>query len=146
MSESPSPHERTPLIQTESDLIKTGGTDVYGTETLVDEEIRGSRPSSSSSSQTPTSSPGVAPSVVVLVLTIGTSISLNLVDVLLIVPGVFIAQLDTSFVLATHSNIASDFGQLANSSWLVTSYALAMCAVQPIVCIPSVFGQKACKC
>jgi hypothetical protein len=73
MSDSRSNHERTPLIQTESELVKTGGTDVHGTETLIDEEISGSRPSSSASSQTPTSSPGVAPSVVVMVLTIGRS-------------------------------------------------------------------------
>lgn len=116
MSESSDSHERTPLLQTERDLVKTGGTDVCSAETLIDEEIERSRPSTSSSGP-PTSSPGVAPSVVVLVLTI----------------GVFIAQLDTSFVLATHSTIASEFDQLANSSWLVVSYALAMCAVQPIV-------------
>lgn len=116
MSESSASHERTPLLQTERDLVKTGGTDVYGAEILIDEEIGCSRPLTSSSGIL-TSSPGVAPSVVVLVLTI----------------GVFIAQLDTSFVLATHSTIASEFDQLANSSWLVVSYALAMCAVQPIV-------------
>lgn len=70
MSASSSNHERTPLLQSERDLVKIGGTDVYGTETAIDGEIERSRPSTSSSESQP-SSPGVAPSVVVLVLTIG---------------------------------------------------------------------------
>lgn len=75
MSESSSSHERTPLLQDEREHVKAGGTDVYGTETAIDEEIEGSRPSTSSSG-TQVSSPGVAPSVVVLVLTIGKSMGL----------------------------------------------------------------------
>jgi hypothetical protein len=51
--------------------------------------------------------------------------------------GVFIAQLDVSFVLATHSNIASEFAKLEDSSWLLVSYILAMSATQPIVSISS---------
>jgi hypothetical protein len=47
--------------------------------------------------------------------------------------GVFIAQMDGSFVLATNAKIASEFGQLSNSSWIIVSYSLAMCAVQPCV-------------
>lgn len=47
--------------------------------------------------------------------------------------GVFIAQLDVSFVLATHSNIASEFAKLEDSSWLIVSYTLAMSGTQPIV-------------
>ncbi|KAE9968812.1 hypothetical protein EG328_007270 [Venturia inaequalis] len=126
MSVSSANHERTPLLQSERDLVKTGGTDVYGTETAIDGEIERSRPSTSSS-EVQTSNPGVAPSLVVLALTI----------------GVFIAQLDTSFVLATHSTIASEFDQLANSSWLVVSYSLAMCAVQPIYGkVSDIYGRK----
>jgi hypothetical protein len=70
MSDSQPHHERTPLLQTENDLIKTGGTDVYGTETVIDEVIERLRPSSTSSG-IPISSVGVSPSMVVLVLTIG---------------------------------------------------------------------------
>ncbi|TLD37309.1 multidrug resistance protein [Venturia nashicola] len=126
MSESSSRHERTRLLQPETHLGKTGGTDVYATETAIDEEAERSCPSTASS-RTQTSNPGVAPWVVVLVLTI----------------GVFIAQLDTSFVLATHSTIASEFDQLANSSWLVVSYSLAMCAVQPIYGkVSDIYGRK----
>lgn len=48
--------------------------------------------------------------------------------------GVFIAQADSSIVLATNQEIASGFGALSDSSWLITTYALAQCACQPLVC------------
>lgn len=70
MSVSSANHERTPLLQSERDLVKTGGTDVYGTETAIDGEIERSRPSTPSS-EVQTSNPGVTPSLVVLALTIG---------------------------------------------------------------------------
>ncbi|QDS75640.1 hypothetical protein FKW77_006935 [Venturia effusa] len=130
MSDSPSSHghERSPLLQTERHLSRDGSTVVYGRETPINEENEFPPPSISSST-VPNSSPRVAPPVVVLVLT----------------TGVFVAQLDTSFVLATHSTIASEFDQLANSSWLVVSYSLAMCAVQPIYGkVSDIYGRKQC--
>lgn len=47
--------------------------------------------------------------------------------------GVFISQADTSLILATYGPIASEFNELQNASWLLSSYILAMCAAQPLV-------------
>jgi hypothetical protein len=47
--------------------------------------------------------------------------------------GVFIANADVSLVLATSGTISSEFNQLGNAGWLITSYTLAMCAAQSLV-------------
>ncbi|KAL3455178.1 efflux pump antibiotic resistance protein [Aspergillus heterothallicus] len=52
------------------------------------------------------------------------------VAVLLI--GVFVANAEGSLVLATYGRISSEFNDLRNASWLVTSYVLAMTATQPL--------------
>ncbi|KAH7381983.1 major facilitator superfamily domain-containing protein [Cadophora sp. MPI-SDFR-AT-0126] len=54
----------------------------------------------------------------------------TIISVLLI--GVFIANAEGSLVLATYGRISSEFNDLKNASWLVTSYVLAVSAVQPI--------------
>ncbi|PQE28595.1 Major facilitator superfamily transporter protein [Rutstroemia sp. NJR-2017a WRK4] len=46
--------------------------------------------------------------------------------------GVFIANLDGSLVLATSGTISSEFHDLGNAGWLVSSYTLAMCATQSL--------------
>ncbi|PVH69326.1 putative multidrug resistance protein fnx1 [Cadophora sp. DSE1049] len=46
--------------------------------------------------------------------------------------GVFVANAEGSLVLATYGRISSEFNDLKNASWLVTSYVLAVSAVQPI--------------
>lgn len=46
--------------------------------------------------------------------------------------GVFIANVDTSLVLATYTTISSEFSSLRNASWLLTAYMLSMCSVQPL--------------
>ncbi|KIY47896.1 MFS general substrate transporter [Fistulina hepatica ATCC 64428] len=57
--------------------------------------------------------------------------------------GVFIANADSSLVLATYGKISSEFGQLENSSWLLTTYNLAMCAFQPISGkMSDIYGRK----
>ena len=67
---------------------------------------------------------------------------LSIVAVFLI--GVFISSADFSFVLATHGTIASEFDRLAVSSWLISSYALAMCISQPIYGkLSDIYGRKA---
>ena len=53
-------------------------------------------------------------------------------------PGVFIANADGSIVLATYGIISSDIGSLNDASWLVVTYTLAMCAIQPTVSRQSV--------
>jgi hypothetical protein len=50
-----------------------------------------------------------------------------------VIPGVFISNMDGSILLATHSVISSEFDALSSSSWLLTSYALAMASVQTLV-------------
>lgn len=61
----------------------------------------------------------------------------------LLLIGVFVANVDSSLVLATNSAIASSFTQLQSASWLTTSYVMANCAVQPIVGkFSDIFGRK----
>lgn len=48
--------------------------------------------------------------------------------------GAFIANADVSIVLATYSTISSELGGMENASWLVVTYSLAVCSIQPTVC------------
>ena len=48
--------------------------------------------------------------------------------------GAFIANADGSIVLATYSTISSELGSMEDASWLVVTYSLATCAIQPTVC------------
>jgi hypothetical protein len=50
-----------------------------------------------------------------------------------IFPGVFVANADTSLVLATSGTISSEFQDFENAGWIITSYTLAMCATQSLV-------------
>lgn len=54
--------------------------------------------------------------------------------VAILVVGMFTYNADGSLVLATHPTIASEFNDLADSSWLFTAFALAGAATQAIVC------------
>ncbi|KAF5233998.1 hypothetical protein FANTH_12352 [Fusarium anthophilum] len=57
--------------------------------------------------------------------------------------GIFIAQADSSIVLATSQEIASEFRVLSDASWLITSYVLAQCVCQPLYGRTSdIFGRK----
>jgi MFS family permease len=61
----------------------------------------------------------------------------------LLLIGVFMANVDSSLVLATNSAISSSFSQLRSASWLTTSYVMATCAAQPIVGkLSNIFGRK----
>ena len=51
----------------------------------------------------------------------------------------FISNADGSLLLATNGWIASEFNDLENASWLVTSYVLTLCAVQPLVSDTGIF-------
>jgi hypothetical protein len=53
--------------------------------------------------------------------------------------GIFVANADGSMLLATHATIASEFNDLTNSTWLITSFALAGAATQTLVCNHIVF-------
>ncbi|KAG4427507.1 hypothetical protein IFR05_017011, partial [Cadophora sp. M221] len=45
--------------------------------------------------------------------------------------------------MATYGTISSEFGALADASWLTTSYSLATCAVQPITGkLSDIYGRK----
>ncbi|KAL8699434.1 MAG: hypothetical protein Q9224_001413 [Gallowayella concinna] len=55
----------------------------------------------------------------------------SIISILLL--GCFIANADGSIVLATYGTISSETGNLSNGSWLIVTFMLAVCAVQPTV-------------
>ena len=61
---------------------------------------------------------------------------LGIMSVLLI--GIFVASADTSLVMATFAEIASDFDSLESGSWLLSSFSLAACATGPLVSCESI--------
>ncbi|AEO60122.1 hypothetical protein MYCTH_2129215 [Thermothelomyces thermophilus ATCC 42464] len=65
----------------------------------------------------------------------------RIISVLLI--GIFVAHADGSILLATHPVIASEFNDLENSSWLITSFALAGAATQTLYGkLSDIYGRK----
>src|SRR4051812_30206872 len=91
-------------------------------KTLLDEETRLDAPSSAELNTTPVS--------------VG-----RIVSVLLI--GSLISNADGSLLFATHPIIASEFNALHDSSWLMTSFALAQAATQPLYGkLSDIFGRK----
>ncbi|KAH7136348.1 major facilitator superfamily-domain-containing protein [Dactylonectria macrodidyma] len=57
--------------------------------------------------------------------------------------GVFTSSIDASLVLATHPVIASEFGDLEDSSWLFISFMLAGAATQSLYGkLSDIFGRK----
>ncbi|KAF7940449.1 uncharacterized protein EAE98_000576 [Botrytis deweyae] len=57
--------------------------------------------------------------------------------------GVFIANADGSLVLATSGTISSEFNDLGNAGWLISSYMLAMCATQSLYGkLSDIYGRK----
>ncbi|KAJ4343929.1 hypothetical protein N0V95_006531 [Ascochyta clinopodiicola] len=72
--------------------------------------------------------------------TIPTSVG-HIVCVLLI--GTFISNADSSLLFATHTVIASEFNALHDSSWLLTSFALAQAATLPLYGkLSDIYGRK----
>lgn len=50
---------------------------------------------------------------------------------------------DVCLVLATYGTISSEFGALADASWLTTTYSLATCAAQPVTGkLSDIYGRK----
>ncbi|KAK0648884.1 major facilitator superfamily domain-containing protein [Cercophora newfieldiana] len=65
----------------------------------------------------------------------------RIISVLLI--GIFVANADGSMLLATHPTIASEFNDLTNSTWLITSFALAGAATQTLYGkLSDIYGRK----
>ncbi|TVY80511.1 Vacuolar membrane amino acid uptake transporter fnx2 [Lachnellula suecica] len=65
----------------------------------------------------------------------------GIISILLL--GVFIANADTSLVLATSGTISSEFDKLGDAGWLITSYTLAMCATQSLYGkLSDIYGRK----
>ncbi|OQV04216.1 hypothetical protein CLAIMM_09132 [Cladophialophora immunda] len=57
--------------------------------------------------------------------------------------GVFLANGDSSVVLATNQHIASEFDALSSAAWLLTTYTLAQCSSQPLYGkLSDIFGRK----
>jgi MFS family permease len=108
---------------TQNDLSKVRRSSAVS-RTLLDEEATTDETlEASTSSLTPTTSIG------------------HVVSVLLI--GSFISNADSSLLFATHPIIASEFNALQDSSWLLTSFALAQAATQPLYGKSSdIYGRK----
>ncbi|GAB7355427.1 hypothetical protein MBLNU459_g5939t2 [Dothideomycetes sp. NU459] len=65
----------------------------------------------------------------------------GIISVLLI--GVFVANADTTLMMATFVQISSEFGDLDSGSWLMTSFGLATCATQPLYGkLSDIFGRR----
>lgn len=65
------------------------------------------------------------------------------ISVLLI--GVFVANTDSSLILATYGLISSEFGDLGSGSWLVSSFILGQCVAQPLYGkLSDIYGRKQC--
>lgn len=47
--------------------------------------------------------------------------------------GVFLANADDSFVMATYQTIASQYQQLSDAPFLLTAYNLGYCIALPVV-------------
>ncbi|CAK7227258.1 hypothetical protein SCUCBS95973_006479 [Sporothrix curviconia] len=61
----------------------------------------------------------------------------------LLLVGVFVANADTSLVLATYGTISSEFQSLGSAAWLLTAYMLAMCGSQPLYGkLSNIYGRK----
>lgn len=59
------------------------------------------------------------------------------------IQGGFISNADGSLLLATHPIIASEFNALDDSSWLLTSFALASATTQPLHGkLSDIYGRK----
>ncbi|KAK3496466.1 major facilitator superfamily domain-containing protein [Neurospora crassa] len=57
--------------------------------------------------------------------------------------GIFLAQTDTSILMATHAIIASEFNALKDSSWLIISFYLAGAATQTLYGkLSDIYGRK----
>ncbi|CZR61827.1 related to multidrug resistance protein [Phialocephala subalpina] len=57
--------------------------------------------------------------------------------------GVFVANADSSLVLATSGTISSEFNDLGDAGWLISSYTLAMCAAQSLYGqLSDIYGRK----
>ncbi|RDW91785.1 MFS general substrate transporter-53 [Coleophoma crateriformis] len=63
--------------------------------------------------------------------------------IVILLLGIFIANADGSLVLATSGTISSEFGDLENARWLLSSYTLAMCATQSLYGkLSDIYGRK----
>ncbi|EAA30567.2 MFS general substrate transporter [Neurospora crassa] len=66
---------------------------------------------------------------------------IKIISVMLL--GIFVAQTDTSILMATHAIIASEFKALKDSSWLIISFSLAGAATQTLYGkLSDIYGRK----
>ncbi|MCJ1226965.1 hypothetical protein MMC12_003620, partial [Toensbergia leucococca] len=127
LSHSRQPHDQTPLLQSDQTghVPKGRPSELHPASKLVDEEARSNASEAIKEDVNAKSVKGIAGVISVLIL------------------GVFIANADTSIVLATYGSISSEIGNLDDASWLVVTYTLAMCAVQPTYGkLSDVYGRK----
>ncbi|KAI9825530.1 MAG: hypothetical protein M1819_000522 [Sarea resinae] len=113
-------HERTPLlVESRKDSISARGSVKSSSDPTihVGEDVECNAPKANGEDEAEAESQG-------------GSIA-GLISILLL--GVFVSNADGSIVLATYGIITSEFNELSESGWLVTSFVLGMCATMPLV-------------
>lgn len=130
--------ERTPLLSQSSNISSASRLSLSSSDAL--DEVPDARPCTPyneplDDEETQLESHANTP-VVALPVSVG-----HIVCVLLI--GTFISNADSSLLFATHSIIASEFNALHDSSWLLTSFALAQAATLPLYGkLSDIYGRK----
>ncbi|KAL6248669.1 hypothetical protein RBB50_004924 [Rhinocladiella similis] len=137
MSAAESPHERSRLLQSDNESLREESSVVDG-ETVHDDEYHSRSIRRLSSANLPpyhedypaTEEPSST-------IAIWTVVPVSLL-------GVFVANADGSLVVASSQYISSEFDQLNKASWLIMSFALGVCASQPLYGkLSDIFGRKA---
>ena len=127
------PTERTPLLPQQDDPIIIGGPG--GVIKHVDQE-EGDLENGSQHEIVEDERSNVTLVRVLSVLMVGSCTTLPLPLCQIFTksnPGIFVANVDSSILMATYPVIASEFNDLKNATWLVTSFALAGAATQTLV-------------
>ncbi|KAF3034326.1 hypothetical protein E8E12_005202 [Didymella heteroderae] len=110
------------LSSSDASDVPTTNTNFSHSDPLLDEETR-----IDSKQKTPVAPTSASVGHIVCVLLIGT----------------FISNADSSLLFATHTIIASEFSALHDSSWLLTSFALAQAATLPLYGkLSDIYGRK----
>ncbi|KAH6622024.1 major facilitator superfamily domain-containing protein [Boeremia exigua] len=130
--------ERTPLLSRSGDTTSTSSLSVSSSDVSSEASVEGRRSLCNEplldeearlefKPETPLASTSASVGHIVCVLLIGT----------------FISNADSSLLFATHTIIASEFNALHDSSWLLTSFALAQAATLPLYGkLSDIYGRK----
>ena len=130
--------ERTPLLSRSGDTSASGSLSLSSGDTSS--EVPDAGPSSPSNQPFLDEEARLESKPETSLAAIPASVG-HIVCVLLI--GTFISNADSSLLFATHTIIASEFNALHDSSWLLTSFALAQAATLPLYGkLSDIYGRK----